>query len=182
MLTNAICLILIKLLKLNAMLLEFKPIAYFSEKLSGAALNYSTYDKELYALVRTCKFDSTICGQRSEKFDSRMNPFKEGGNDRDPTNKVKDPLSDIRSPMTRSKTKIMKQYLQGLIVEIKESLDKSELEWLNYNSQGPGVPVCCRLGFPLYFGFYNLMTNVTKGHCQFPYTVAARTFADLHDF
>ena len=28
-------------------------MAYFSEKLSGASLNYSTYDKELYALVRT---------------------------------------------------------------------------------------------------------------------------------
>ncbi|XP_042444031.1 uncharacterized protein LOC122029149, partial [Zingiber officinale] len=28
------------------------PIAYFSEKLSGATLNYSTYDIELYALVR----------------------------------------------------------------------------------------------------------------------------------
>ncbi|RDX89809.1 Retrovirus-related Pol polyprotein from transposon 17.6, partial [Mucuna pruriens] len=31
---------------------EIKPITYFSEKLSGAALNYSTYVKELYALVR----------------------------------------------------------------------------------------------------------------------------------
>ncbi|PKI36927.1 hypothetical protein CRG98_042684 [Punica granatum] len=31
---------------------EKRPIAYFSEKLSGAALDYSTYDKELYALVR----------------------------------------------------------------------------------------------------------------------------------
>ncbi|XP_044428442.1 uncharacterized protein [Triticum aestivum] len=31
---------------------ERKPIAYFSEKLSGAQLNYSVYDKELYALVR----------------------------------------------------------------------------------------------------------------------------------
>ncbi|XP_071916198.1 uncharacterized protein [Coffea arabica] len=29
-----------------------RPIAYFSEKLNGAALNYSTYDKELYALIR----------------------------------------------------------------------------------------------------------------------------------
>ncbi|XP_023640434.1 uncharacterized protein LOC111831116 [Capsella rubella] len=29
-----------------------KPVAYFSEKLSGATLNYPTYDKELYALVR----------------------------------------------------------------------------------------------------------------------------------
>ena len=32
---------------------EGKPVAYFSEKLSGPALNYSTYDKKLYALVRT---------------------------------------------------------------------------------------------------------------------------------
>jgi hypothetical protein len=30
-----------------------RPIAYFSEKLNGAALNYPSYDKELYALVRT---------------------------------------------------------------------------------------------------------------------------------
>ncbi|PKI75362.1 hypothetical protein CRG98_004246, partial [Punica granatum] len=31
---------------------EKQPIAYFSEKLNGAALNHSTYDNELYALVR----------------------------------------------------------------------------------------------------------------------------------
>src|SRR5262249_45988489 len=31
---------------------EGRPIAYFSEKLSGVTLNYPTYDKELYALVR----------------------------------------------------------------------------------------------------------------------------------
>ncbi|XP_022883106.1 uncharacterized protein LOC111399846 [Olea europaea var. sylvestris] len=31
---------------------ERRSIAYFSEKLSGAALNYPTYDKELYSLVR----------------------------------------------------------------------------------------------------------------------------------
>jgi hypothetical protein len=30
-----------------------KPVAYFSEKLHGPILNYSTYDKELYALVRS---------------------------------------------------------------------------------------------------------------------------------
>jgi len=30
-----------------------RPIAYFSEKLNGATLNYPTYDKKLYALVRT---------------------------------------------------------------------------------------------------------------------------------
>ncbi|XP_019435366.1 PREDICTED: uncharacterized protein LOC109341851, partial [Lupinus angustifolius] len=31
---------------------EGHPVAYFSEKLGGPMLNYSTYDKELYALVR----------------------------------------------------------------------------------------------------------------------------------
>jgi hypothetical protein len=33
------------------LLQEGKPIAYFSEKLSGRLLNYLTYDKKLYALV-----------------------------------------------------------------------------------------------------------------------------------
>ena len=32
---------------------ERRPVAYFSEKLSGPTLNYSVYDKELYALVRS---------------------------------------------------------------------------------------------------------------------------------
>ena len=31
---------------------EKRPIAFFSEKLNGARLNYSIYDKELYALIR----------------------------------------------------------------------------------------------------------------------------------
>jgi len=37
----------------GVLLQEGKPIAYFSEKLSGPILNYYTYDKELYAFVRT---------------------------------------------------------------------------------------------------------------------------------
>jgi hypothetical protein len=36
----------------GVLLQDGKPIAYFSEKLSGPSLNYLTYDKELYALVR----------------------------------------------------------------------------------------------------------------------------------
>jgi hypothetical protein len=36
----------------SVLLQERKHVAYFSEKLSGPTLNYSTYDKELYALVR----------------------------------------------------------------------------------------------------------------------------------
>ena len=31
---------------------DHRPITYLSEKLSGVTLNYPTYDKELYALVR----------------------------------------------------------------------------------------------------------------------------------
>ena len=34
---------------------EGKPIAFFSEKLKGACLNYSTYDKELYVFFRVLK-------------------------------------------------------------------------------------------------------------------------------
>jgi hypothetical protein len=36
----------------GVLLQERKHVAYFSEKLSGPVLNYSAYDKELYALVR----------------------------------------------------------------------------------------------------------------------------------
>jgi hypothetical protein len=36
----------------GVLLQERKHVAYFTEKLSGPVLNYSTYDKELYALVR----------------------------------------------------------------------------------------------------------------------------------
>ena len=38
---------------LGGVLLQDGAVAYFSEKLSGPSLNYSTSDKELYALVRT---------------------------------------------------------------------------------------------------------------------------------
>ncbi|KAF8091827.1 hypothetical protein N665_0434s0007 [Sinapis alba] len=34
---------------------EKRPIAYFSEKLEGAMLNYPTCDKELYAMIKSLK-------------------------------------------------------------------------------------------------------------------------------
>ena len=49
------------------LLQEGHPIAYFSEKLKGSHLNYSTYDEELYALVRafaklaTLSFSKGVC-------------------------------------------------------------------------------------------------------------------------
>jgi hypothetical protein len=36
---------------IGVLMQQGKPISYFSEKLGGAQLNYSMYDKELYALV-----------------------------------------------------------------------------------------------------------------------------------
>ncbi|RDY05512.1 hypothetical protein CR513_10647, partial [Mucuna pruriens] len=42
--------------------------------------------------------------------------------------KAKDLLHDTGGPMTKSKTKMMKQSLQGLSLKIKESLDQSRLE------------------------------------------------------
>ncbi|WVZ96916.1 hypothetical protein U9M48_042496 [Paspalum notatum var. saurae] len=37
----------------GVLLQDGKPLAYFSEKLSGPSVNNSTYDKALYALVRS---------------------------------------------------------------------------------------------------------------------------------
>lgn len=37
---------------IGVVFMQGHPIAYFSEKLKGVALKYSTYDKELYALFR----------------------------------------------------------------------------------------------------------------------------------
>jgi len=40
-------------ISIGALLLqESHPIVYFSEKLHGVSLNYPTYDKEMYGLVR----------------------------------------------------------------------------------------------------------------------------------
>ena len=42
-----------KTFEIRAVLMQDKrPITLFNEKLGGVALNYPTYDKELYALVR----------------------------------------------------------------------------------------------------------------------------------
>ncbi|XP_024009759.1 uncharacterized protein LOC112085027 [Eutrema salsugineum] len=45
-----------------------RPVAYFSEKLHGATLNYPTYDKELYALIEHWKRGNITCCPRSSSF------------------------------------------------------------------------------------------------------------------
>ena len=50
------------------LLQEGHPIVYFSEKLHGASLNYLTYDKELYGLVRALQTWSIILLSRNLSF------------------------------------------------------------------------------------------------------------------
>jgi hypothetical protein len=57
----------------GVLLQEGKHVAYFSEKLSGPVLNYSTYDKELYALMRTLETWQHYCGPKSLLFILIMN-------------------------------------------------------------------------------------------------------------
>ena len=53
-----------------------KPVAYFSEKLSGPILNYSTYDKELYALVRTLEMWQHYLWSKEFVIHSHLEPLK----------------------------------------------------------------------------------------------------------
>jgi hypothetical protein len=48
----------------GVLLQEGKLVAYFSEKLSGAHLNYSTYDKELYTLVHSTNLAALFMASR----------------------------------------------------------------------------------------------------------------------
>ncbi|KAG7543353.1 Reverse transcriptase domain [Arabidopsis thaliana x Arabidopsis arenosa] len=67
-----------------------KPIAYFSEKLGGATLNYPTYDKELYALVsmsttkersshnRNKRLIEALTTEMGQIFDSHLDSIRQG--------------------------------------------------------------------------------------------------------
>ena len=57
----------------GVLLQDGKLVAYFSKKLSGPSLNYSTYDKELYALVRTLENGNIIYGPKNLLYILIMN-------------------------------------------------------------------------------------------------------------
>lgn len=61
---------------------------------------------------------------------SRTNPFKEGGNDRNPTksSNFKDPLQGMEGPLTRARAKRVKEALQGLVMEVQTKEDSAGLE------------------------------------------------------
>ncbi|RDX69971.1 hypothetical protein CR513_50842, partial [Mucuna pruriens] len=83
-----------------------------------------------------------------------------GGNDKNSTNKDKDNLRDIGSPMTRSKTKMLKQSLLGLSSGIKENLEPSESECWFYRQ----VAVAVKVKFPLSPS-HTLITLVLPANC-----------------
>ncbi|RDX73318.1 hypothetical protein CR513_47092, partial [Mucuna pruriens] len=74
-----------------------------------------------------------ICEKKGEEFDLRTNPFEEGGNNKDPTIKASNNLRDTRGPMTRSKTKMIKQFLSGLSLGIKEKYRAKRLFYILFD-------------------------------------------------
>uniref|UniRef100_A0A2N9H063 RNA-directed DNA polymerase n=1 Tax=Fagus sylvatica TaxID=28930 RepID=A0A2N9H063_FAGSY len=137
---------------------EGRPVAYFSEKLSGAALNYPTYDKEIYALVRALEnwqhylwpkefvIHTNHESLKHLKGQQRLNrrhakwvefietfPYvirykqvtirgrillKRGGMMRIQQALLKDPLHVPVGPITRARSKKIKEALNGLIQDI----------------------------------------------------------------
>ena len=64
--------------------------------------------------------------QQHNDFDSRSNPFEERGDDADqPRNTSKDPLHVPNGPMTRSKTKALKEAMNALVLKVAT---RSELQ------------------------------------------------------
>ncbi|KAL2454666.1 Uncharacterized protein Adt_47834 [Abeliophyllum distichum] len=111
---------------------EKRPIAYFSEKLGGAALNYPIYDKELYALVRSLEVwqhylwpkefvihtdHESLKHLKGQGDDSRTNPFKEGGDDagHEPDTNHGSVNHGPVGTLTRSRAKKIKEDIQGLV-------------------------------------------------------------------
>ncbi|KAF7815003.1 putative gag-pol polyprotein [Senna tora] len=79
--------------------------------------------------ARWLEFIETFPYVIKNKKDSRTNPFEQGGNDEEhdmestqgwKTNTLKDPLQGIGGPMTRARTKAMKEALNCFIRDLKE--------------------------------------------------------------
>jgi len=85
-------------------------------------LGLGSYEEGKVSCSKKIQVDLSFFDVGNES-DSKMNPFKEGGNDEGATNPSNDPLHGIGGPMTRSETKRMKQALQGLVLKIQEKED-----------------------------------------------------------
>ncbi|RZB52701.1 60S ribosomal protein L28-1 [Glycine soja] len=81
--------------------------------------NYYRPDLKKAALARLSAVNKSLRVAKSGVKKRNRQAVKWIDFDGDPTSKPKDTLCDIGAPMIRSKTKRMKQALQGLIMEIK---------------------------------------------------------------
>ncbi|PKI57198.1 hypothetical protein CRG98_022383 [Punica granatum] len=118
-------------------------IACFSEKLSGVASNYSTYDRELNALLCALEIEYGFNAltpldviHLPTSLGSRMNPFEERGNDEDCghvdevdaqelENRIREEGADAQDlrnlhvpsgPITRAKARRIQQVMESLMV------------------------------------------------------------------
>ncbi|RVW23986.1 hypothetical protein CK203_092061 [Vitis vinifera] len=118
---------------------EKRPIAYFSEKLNGATLNYPTYEQRalctsesigdlatLPLAERIFNEMTSLDGEKKAEMVKkihesvtipRTNPFEERGNDEN-QQAFKDLLRVPVGPITKARSKKIKEALNGLIQEI----------------------------------------------------------------
>lgn len=96
-------------------------------------INDNAYKLDLpgeYQISATFNVADLSLFDADDERDSRTNPFKEGGNDRNPTksSNFKDPLQGMEGPLTRARAKRVKEALQGLVMEVQTKEDSTGLE------------------------------------------------------
>ena len=102
-------------------------------------INDNAYKLDLpseYQVSATFNVTDLSLFDAGDEFDSRTNPFQEGGNDENSTkaNNVQDQLQGVDGPLTRARAKRLKEALQGLVMEAKIQSNPVEHEfpkWTN---------------------------------------------------
>ncbi|XP_061353685.1 uncharacterized protein LOC133298423 [Gastrolobium bilobum] len=97
---------------------EERPISFFSEKLSGAALHYPTRGDGPFQVIE--RINDNAYKLDLPGTDLRTNLFEEGGNDMNKETTPSDPLQLPNGPITRLRAKKFKEMQQPRQVEADE--------------------------------------------------------------